>query len=306
MRKLTIGMCVYNDYDGVYFTLQSLRLHHSEVMSNVEFVIVNNSKDQDQANALKALVSHIKQPIQYIEFTEYESTSVRNKIFEVANTPYVLVLDCHVLLHSNAVKRLIEFFDSGKDEGNLLHGPMLFDGLDAMYSSFSTVWSNGMQGQWVAEKERTSLDSEPFEIEAQGLGLFACRKDSWLGFCNYFRGFGGEEVYIHKKYKLYGKKTLCLPFLRWLHRFTRLKSPGYPNTWSGRYRNYILGRLDLGLPFDDVDEHFTTYVPLDQRQAIKVEAAKLFAGEVPTTPAPTVVYEVTLPIPSVSRCKCGK
>jgi hypothetical protein len=86
MRKLTIGMCVYNDYDGVYFTLQSLRLHHSEVMNNVEFVIVNNSKDQDQANALKALVNHIKQPIQYIEFTEYESTSVRNKIFEVANT----------------------------------------------------------------------------------------------------------------------------------------------------------------------------------------------------------------------------
>jgi glycosyltransferase involved in cell wall biosynthesis len=311
MRKLTIGMCVYNDYDGVYFTLQSLRLYHREAMNDVEFVIINNSKDQNQSQALKSLVGHVKEPIQYIEFTEYESTSVRNKIFEVAKTPYVLVLDCHVLLYPGAIQRLIEFFDKGQDEGNLLHGPMLFDGLDAMYSSFSTVWSDGMQGQWVVETERTSVDDEPFEIEAQGLGLFSCRKDSWLGFCKHFRGFGGEEVYIHKKYKLYGKKTLCLPFLRWVHRFTRLKSPGYPNTWPGRYRNYILGRLDLGLPFDDVDEHFTQYINKDQQREIKIEAAKLFAGELtptlqPPTTRPAVVYEIPLREAPLQRCGCGK
>jgi hypothetical protein len=305
MRKLTIGMCVYNDYDGVYFTLQALRLYHPEAMNDVEFIIVNNSKDQDQAKALKGLVSHVKQPIQYIEFTEYESTSVRNKIFEAANTPYVLVLDCHVLMQPNSIARLIQFFDEGKDQGNLLHGPMLFDGLDAMYSSFNTVWGEGMQGQWVIEKERTGLDDEPFEIEAQGLGLFACRKDSWLGFCKHFRGFGGEEVYIHKKYKLRGKKTLCLPFLRWLHRFTRLKSPGYPNTWQGRYRNYILGRLDLGIPYDDVDEHFTRYLSAEQQQLIKVEAAKLFVEDLPTQPSKPIVYETPLAM-APSRCGCGK
>ena len=307
MSKLTIGMCVYNDYDGVYFTLQSLRLYHPEVMNDVEFVLVNNSADQDQANALKSLIPHIKEPIQYIEFTEFASTSVRNKIFEAANTPYVLVLDCHVLLYPGALKRLIEFFDKGLDERNLLHGPMLFDGLDAMYSSFSTKWSHGMQGQWVVENERTSVDDEPFEIEAQGLGLFACRKDSWLGFCKHFRGFGGEEVYIHKKYKLHGRKTLCLPFLQWVHRFTRLKSPGYPNTWQGRYRNYILGRLDLGLPFDDVDEHFVEYVPnAEQRQSIKVEAAKLFTDESTDIAVQTIVYEAPVSQKPVSRCGCGK
>ena len=29
---LTIGMATYDDFDGVYFTIQSLRLHHAEVM----------------------------------------------------------------------------------------------------------------------------------------------------------------------------------------------------------------------------------------------------------------------------------
>jgi len=40
MTKLTIGICVYDDYDGAYFTLQSLRLHNRDIIDRLEFVIL--------------------------------------------------------------------------------------------------------------------------------------------------------------------------------------------------------------------------------------------------------------------------
>ena len=34
--QLTIGMATYDDYDGVYFTVQALRLFHPEVTRQTE------------------------------------------------------------------------------------------------------------------------------------------------------------------------------------------------------------------------------------------------------------------------------
>jgi hypothetical protein len=62
----------------------------------------------------------------------------------------------------------------------------------------------------------------------QGLGVFSCRKAAWLGFNPAFRGFGGEEGYIHEKFRQAGARTLCLPFLRWGHRFGRPAGVPYP------------------------------------------------------------------------------
>jgi hypothetical protein len=70
--------------------------------------------------------------------------------------------------------------------------------------------------------------SDPhFEIPAMGLGLFSMRKDAWPGFNPLFRGFGGEEGYIHEKVRRLGGKAICLPALRWIHRFTE-KAKRFP------------------------------------------------------------------------------
>ena len=82
----------------------------------------------------------------------------------------------------------------------------------------------------------------------QGMGLFACRKDAWPGFNPLFRGFGAEEGYIHEKVRQGGGRTLCLPFLRWMHRFNRPLGAPYPNIWEDRIRNYYIGWRELGLP----------------------------------------------------------
>jgi hypothetical protein len=99
-------------------------------------------------------------------------------------------------------------------------------------------------------------DEPAFEIPACGLGLFACRRDAWLGFNPQFRGFGGEEWYIHAKYRNAGRRCLSLPFLRWTHRFGRPNGVPYVNTMWDRVRNYVIGHHELGLPLERVQAAF--------------------------------------------------
>lgn len=290
MSKLTIGMCVYDDFDGVYFTIQAIRMFHKEVIDEIEFVIINNNPDSENGQLTSDFVMNtLKLPFKYLEFTKFKGTSIRNKIFEIADTPYVLVTDCHVLFEPGSLKRLIDFYDAGLDEGNLLQGPLVHDTLDDVSTHFDKVWGDNMYGKWSRDIRYVDANSEPFEIEGQGLGVFSCRTDSWLGFNPHFTGFGGEEMYIHAKYKLFGKKALCLPFLQWVHRFARVSIP-YPHLIVDIYRNYLIGRIELGLDFDDVEEQFAGRISDKDRDEAQRHVLAIFSEQVPTP----------------GGCKCGK
>ena len=246
MGKLTIGTCVYDDYEGLYFTIQSLRLHHKEVLDRLEFVIINNNPKSAQGREIRKFVDWLKEPVTYVEFDSFSATSLRDKIFGLANTEYVLVLDCHVLLDPGSLKKLLDFYDAGKDHQNLLQGPLIYDDMKNVSTHFNLdKWGSDMWGVWDTDKRGKDPNNKPFEIPAQGLGLFTCRKDSWLGFNKKFRGFGGEEGYIHEKYRLAGCKAVCLPFLRWLHRFGRPAGVPYRPTKEDRFRNYMIGFQEI-------------------------------------------------------------
>ena len=58
-----------------------------------------------------------------------------------------------------------------------------------------------MYGTWDNSGLADDPDAPPFEIPMQGMGLFACRRAAWPGFNQAFRGFGGEEWYIHEKFR---------------------------------------------------------------------------------------------------------
>jgi hypothetical protein len=271
MRKLTIGMATHDDYDGVYFTIQSLRMHHPEVLDQIEFVIIDNNPTSNHGKALRELTDWIQEPLQYLPFTKYKSSTIKNKVFELADTPYVLCMDCHVLLAQGSLKKLIDFYDQKKDQGNLLQGPLIYDDLKNYSTHFDFTWSDYMWGTWQTNKRGEDPNGEPFEIFNQGMGLFSCRKESWLGFNKDFRGFGGEEGYIHKKYQKAGKKVMCLPFLRWLHRFGRPNAGNYPNNLEDRYRNYLMGFLELGIDTMEMKDHFRKAISNHKMDEIEKE-----------------------------------
>ena len=77
MRKLTIGMATHDDYDGLYFSLQSIRLHHPEILDDIEFVIIDNNPNSAHGKSIRNLLKWIKEPVQYLPFTKFQSTTVR-------------------------------------------------------------------------------------------------------------------------------------------------------------------------------------------------------------------------------------
>jgi hypothetical protein len=259
-RLLTIGMATYDDFDGVYFTVQALRLYHPEVMEHVSLIVLDNNPAGPHADALRALADQVPE-LRYVPCAEIQGTAVRDLLFHYATSRWVMVIDCHVLLAPGSLAELVAYLEEHADSDDLLQGPLLWDGLDGTVAThFAPQWADGMFGVWATDDLGVSPASEPFDIPSQGLGCFVARRESWLGFNPMFSGFGGEEGYIHEKYRLSGRRTLCLPFLRWTHRFQRPSGVSYTNQWEDRIRNYLIGWDEVGLPGDEVVEHFASRV----------------------------------------------
>jgi hypothetical protein len=350
---LTIGMATYDDYDGCYFTLQSLRLHHD--LSQVELMVVDNKPDSpgsaDLKNKVEGWMRHGTAGTRYVAAPEVVGTSApRDRVFRLANGEAVMCVDSHVLLAPGAIARLIEWYDAHPESHDLIQGPMLLDHLAGVQTHFIDTWRSEMWGIWGSAWEVcpggdrvsviehngrvqfVSLDmdhvplsssaacgaalpdvawaghekhllaagmrplgldaNDEFDIPGQGLGLFSCRRDAWLGFNADFRGFGGEEMYIHEKFRQAGHRCLCLGFLKWLHRFTRPGGVKYPLTRWNKVRNYVLGHQELGLPLDRVREHFVAsgLVPQQEWDALAADAQGTVNPPAPR--APETVAEI--------------
>lgn len=274
---LTIGMATYDDYDGAYFTLQSLRLFHPEVLDRVEFVVVDNNPRGPCAKALKALEHHIR-GYRYVPHETRRSNAAKTVVFEEAAADIVLCLDSHVLVAPGAVQQLIDYVQERGGERDLWHGPLIYDDLTHISTHLSPEWSGGMFGCWATDDRGIHADAEPFEIGMQGMGLFACRRDAWPGFNTEFKGFAVEEGYIHEKVRQSGGRVFCLPFLRWIHRFNRPMGVPYQNVWEDRVRNYVIGYRELGLEIDGIEQHFTELLGpgiVTTIQAAQAEADRL-------------------------------
>ena len=314
-KFLTVGMATHSDYHGVYFTIQSLRLHHD--VSEIEIVIVDNAPNTRDGELVRNLVKNKGMTdIKYYPYEESQGTTqTRQHIFDKAEGEFVLCTDCHVLFHAGSIANLIRFYKRNRDTNNLYSGTMWYDSLVDYSTHFDLTWRGEMWGIWskawkskdgddlicvrdgdkgiatfhdliTGERlkrlptsrdhipqcnyvghESVMLDKgfypigkeetdEPFPIPAMGLGSFTCRKDAWLGFNPHMRSFGGEEGYIHEKFRQAGFHSVCLPFLRWTHRFGRPDGIRYPLTRQDKVRNYVLGFQELGLPLDSIYEHF--------------------------------------------------
>jgi hypothetical protein len=256
-RRLTIGMATYDDYDGVYFSLQALRLYHPDILEETDFLVVDNHPDGPCAESLKALERSIPS-YRYVPFNSHAGTTVRDCVFSEAGGQ--LCMDCHVFIVPGAMQRLLAYLTAHDESRDLLQGPLLYDDLNAIATHFRPAWRSGMFGCWDMDVRGRDPDAPPFDIPMQGLGLFCCRRAVWPRFNPRFRGFGGEEGYIHEKFRQNGGRTLCLPFLRWMHRFRRPMGLPYVNRWDDRVRNYLIGFRELGLPTTELEQHYREFM----------------------------------------------
>jgi len=265
MVELTIGMATYKDFDGVYFTVQALRLYHD--LENTELLVVDNYGCEDTRRFVENWAHG-----RYILATETTGTAApRDRVFREARGAAVLCCDSHILFAPDAIAHLKAYYRAHPDCRDLIQGPMLYDDLHNFSTHLDPQWREQFWGTWATDPRGENPDGEAFDIPMQGLGVFSCRKEAWPGFNPDFRGFGGEEGYIHEKFRQAGGRCLCLPALRWVHRFGRPAGVPYPLAVEDKFRNYLIGHAELGLDPVPVIEHFADYLAEDTVVALALE-----------------------------------
>ena len=243
-KTLTIGMATYDDFDGVFFSIQSIRMFHlNRINEEVEFIVIDNNPDGKHGSMVKGFVENWVKG-KYIPFTAKKSTSARNEIFKNASGEYTICIDSHVLIENGGIENLLNYYKENPDSKDLISGPLWYDDLKNYSTHFDPVWRDIMYGIWAANKEDYEKGN-PFEIPMMGLGLFSCKTSAWQGFNEKFKGFGAEEGYIHEKFRRAGGKCICLPKLKWNHRFGRPDGARYPNYVEDRIWNYFIGWLEI-------------------------------------------------------------
>ena len=279
-RFLTIGMAVYDDYDGFYFTIQAIRLYHPEILGEVEFLAVDNNPAGPCAKALKALESWAPN-YRYLPYRSHHGSAVRDLIFREAAGDFVLCIDCHVLFPPGALAGLFDYCRRHPGSIDLLQGPLLADDL-SLSTHLEPRWSPGelcYRDRALDDRGR-DIESPPFEIALQTLGVFACRRQAWPGLNPRLAGFGGEEGYIHEKIRRAGGRNLCLPFLRWMHRFERPMGNPLTPTWTDRLRNHLIASDESGLDptpaIRHVEEFLGSAAVRPVVQAVEAELASPF------------------------------
>ena len=273
-------MATYDDFDGVYFSIQALKMYHRVTQQEAlcEILVVDNNPDSASGKAVADFAK--KANVKYIPFTTRTGTAVRNEIFRNAKGEYTISMDCHVLFEPRAIEAFLGYMRKGENHRNIVQGPLIYDNLVNFSTHFKPGWGSGMYGKWETNHEAL-LKGEPFDIPMQGLGVFGCKTSNWLGFNKHFKGFGGEEGYIHEKFRQAGGRSVCLPNFKWLHRFGRPLGVKYPLSMNDRIWNYYVGWLELTQDpehkmIKDITSHFLSLnVPLTTLNKLFNEASQL-------------------------------
>ena len=241
MTKLTIGMSTYDDYDGVYFSIVALKLYQN-LPQNTEILVIDNNPMSQHGPFVKQLCQATN--AKYDTYTEKKSTSVREEIFKKAEGEYVLCMDSHVLLHAGAIASLLDYYNKNPDTKDIISGPLCYEGGAIAATHMDEIWRDHMYGTWGINEEAIKI-GKPFKTRMMGLGIFSCKKSNWPGFNKNFIGFGGEEGYIHEKIRRNGGESICIPQLKWTHRFGRPNGVKYPLAIEDRIYNYFIGWLEI-------------------------------------------------------------
>jgi glycosyltransferase involved in cell wall biosynthesis len=254
--RLTIGMPSYNNMTEVWFTIQSLRLHHN--LTDCEILVVDNFGDPVLEKFIKNNGGGV---VRYEKYTDTVGTScTKNKVFELARGEMVLCMDSHVLIRAGAL-------DNIPVTDDLIHGPIIYTDNKNYCCEWLDQWRGQMWGIW--GKNVQVLPKQPFEIWGMGTGFFVTKRTSWLGYNKKFRGFGGEQGYLHEKYRKAGRKVWCYPNLVWMHMFfDQGRKIPYPCRLVDRVRNYLIGFEELGKDPKPIIDHYGEKMIADARAII--------------------------------------
>jgi len=238
---LTVGFATYDDFPGAWMTVIGLRANHPRV----EILCV----DSHPLGCVRTRAVVEAAGGRYHHRPNLTGTSApRDEVFRLATTPWVACVDSHVLFAAGAVQALTDYAAAHPESADLVQGPLVYDD-----GGRSTHWRPttppGLWGVWDRDPRGGDSAGGPFEIPMLGLGMWMMRKAAWPGFSPLFRGFGGEEGYLHEVVRRRGGRCLCLPAAGWYHRFrdARFEPAPYRLSLDDHVWNLLVGHREVGV-----------------------------------------------------------
>lgn len=239
--KLTISMSTYDDYDGVFFTIQSLRMHH-RLPSDTEFLVIDNNPDGGHSKTLNHFLKGVPNS-RVADVRDRKSSFVKYDAFDLATGDVMLGLDCHVLLKTGFIDQLLHWWSENRGSPSLLTGPLIYNDLVSKSTHMNEEWRGTDFGTWGTNAENLKTE-KPFPIPMQGMGCFSFWREKAPRPNPGFRHFGAEEWYMAERTRRNGGKVICHPSLEWMHRFD-WPPRNFPMSLEEKVVNYYRGWFEL-------------------------------------------------------------
>jgi len=153
-KLLTIGMATYDDFDGVYFTTQALRMYH-DILKNIDYeiLIIDNNPDGKHGQSVKNMVGWMHGNCKYIPYNSKTSTAIRDEIFRNSSSKYTVSIDCHVFIKNGGLDALLHYYENNPDCKDIIQGPMIYDDQTSYSTQFDPIWRGDMFGVWGTNKQ---------------------------------------------------------------------------------------------------------------------------------------------------------
>ena len=285
---VTVGLVHNNDFNGAWQTLIGLLANHSAILAHCEFVIVDNNPGSRDGKALRNFTTRIMRSwpccgTRYIAFAEsIGSAPARNELFNAAAGDFVLCLDPHVTFPNHVLEKLFNYVNDNPESSDLLTGPIVMDDGSTRYTCQKRQWTSANFGVWDCDERGLDSENDPFEIDQQGLGVFCIKRSAWPGFHKDLRGFGCVEAVLCEKIRRAGAKVLCLPFLRWYHRFSHyMKTVPYPVSNYDKARNHLIAFQEVDWDTKPILDHFRYYLSVNEWKRLLIEFRHLDFEKMP-------------------------
>lgn len=281
---LTVAIPTYDDYERLRLTVHSLKLHHKGL--GFEILVFDNF------GCAKTRAFCEKAGVKYVVDSRVKGTCyAKSRAIQESEGQFVLVIDSHVLVGCDGVKKLQEYLSKlGPDKNDILHGPLVSDKGVIIATEMICQWQGEAWGVWHdrTKSETIPLEEGPTLIWSHGCGLFCVRRSTWPGYHPRCEGFGGEEGVIQSLYRVRGGQALLLPFLTWTHSFNEAATVKHVIRAEDKFRNYLLNIGFLGDRYQiwsDCITHFSQFLCMD---VIKRVCRECLPSEVKITSSITV------------------
>ena len=269
--KLTIGMANWDDPEGAWWTLSSIRMNHVYGQDqSIELLVVDDMPEpQAKLQHVCALAN-----ARYVHSGRGQGPArAKDAVWEHAKGDYVLLVDSHVLLATNTIQYLMHGIDMNAVGKDLWCGPLINESGGMVATELLPELRGHFFGVW-----HVNTSPDPVrEIIAHGSAYSFMKRSEYPGFSKHFRGFAGEEVYLHDKVRRNGGKVLFHRALGWCHRFDRFgRQITYALTLNDKMRNYLIAGYECDWNVPQLREYFGKGLPLEQRLNVENDVLAIY------------------------------